>query len=71
MPNPSKTPKSSDIKQLMSKLETIVEWFETEDIDIAEALVKYEESLNLIKQIETKLAEAKVQVEKIEQNFKD
>lgn len=67
-----KTPKSAkqvDIKQLLDELEQIVSWFEKEDIDIAQALEKYESGLNKIKTIEKELAKAKVEVEKIEKRF--
>lgn len=67
-----KTPKSAkqvDIKQLLDELEQIVSWFEEEDIDIAQALEKYEAGLEKIKTIEKELAKAKVEVEKIEKRF--
>lgn len=76
MPNPSKqspskksSAKTPDIKQLMSQLESIVAWFESDDIDIAGALTKYEEGLQTIKKLEQQLAAAKVEVEKIDQRF--
>lgn len=44
--------------QLRSELEQIIKWFESEDIDIDQAIGKYEEALGLVKDIEKYLKEA-------------
>ena len=43
---------SNSIQDKMKKLEEIVEWFESEDVDIDEALAKYEEGLKLADQLQ-------------------
>lgn len=65
----SKSAKPNEIKTMLDELERIVEWFEQEDIDVAKALDKYEAGLKKIKEIEKQLANAKVEVEKIEKRF--
>jgi len=66
---PKKPADKTDIKSLMGELEAIVSWFERDDIDISEALDKYEEGLEKIQAIEKQLEAAKVKVEKIEKRF--
>lgn len=58
-----------DIKSLLNQLDEIVAWFEQDEIDIAQALDKYEAGLAKIKAIEKQLERAKVEIEKIDKKF--
>lgn len=58
-----------DISQLIGELEAVVEWFESEEVDVAEAVNKYEQGLSAVKQLEKLLGEAKLKVEHIDKSF--
>ena len=60
---------SETIGTKLEKLERLLEWFESEEITIEEALSKYEEALKLSKQLEKQLQDAKNQVEVIKKKF--
>lgn len=61
--------KTDDIGQLLAELEAVVAWFESDEVDIARAVKKYEQGLGAIKQLEKLLAKAKLQVEHIDKSF--
>jgi exodeoxyribonuclease VII small subunit len=58
-----------NINKILNEVEAIVEWFESEEVDINLALKKYELGLAKIKQLEGYLKSAKVEVEKINKRF--
>lgn len=58
-----------DISQLLGELEVIVQWFESDAVDVAVAVKKYELGLDVVKQLEKLLGEAKLQVEHIDKSF--
>ena len=60
---------SSTTSEKIEKLEELLAWFESEEITIEEALVKYEEALKLSKELEAQLTNAKNQVEVIKKKF--
>lgn len=59
----------STTSEKIEKLEELLTWFESEEITIEEALVKYEEALQLSKELEAQLKDAKNQVEIIKKKF--
>jgi len=46
-------------------LSKLMAWFESEDVDLDEALVKYEQAAKLIDQMEKYLKVAKIKITKI------
>jgi exodeoxyribonuclease VII small subunit len=53
----------------MQELEELLDWFESGDVNVEEAIKKYEAAIKLAKELETELQEAKNKVEIIKQNF--
>lgn len=61
--------KNETISEKLEKLEALLAWFESEEITIEESLKKYEEALQLSKEVEEQLQTAKNQIEVIKQKF--
>lgn len=61
--------KSQTVAENLARLEELLAWFESEEITVEEALSKYEEALELSKELEQQLANAKNQVETIKKKF--
>ena len=57
------------VSEKLEALEALLAWFESEEITVEEALVKYEEALTLSKELEAQLQNAKNQVEVIKKKF--
>lgn len=55
-------PQAKNYKQLSEQLSQILDWFEGDQVNLDQAIVKYEEATQIIVQMETylKLAENKV-----------
>ena len=68
MPAPKK-PK--DYQQLNDQLTSLLDWFETGDVNLDEAAAKYEEALKLINQMEEYLKTAENKIKKISAKFED
>ncbi len=64
MPKVSKEPKTS-YRQLKKELDAVLAWFDDGDVDLDEALVKYEQAIKLLDQMESYLKTAKNKVMKI------
>lgn len=60
---------NSTTSEKIEKLEALLAWFESEEITIEEALVKYEQALQLSKELEAQLTNAKNKVEVIKKKF--
>ncbi len=60
---------SSSIQEKMKQLEEIVEWFESEDADIDEALTKYEVGLKLANELQKDIKSTKNKFTKIKKSF--
>lgn len=58
-----------DIAKQIAEIEDILSWFDSEEVDIAEALKKYEKGLASISALEEYLKAAKVKVTKINKKF--
>lgn len=61
--------KNSTIKQKLAELDTLVAWFESDDIQIEEALGKFEQAEKLADEIGSELKSAKNKVEVIKKKF--
>lgn len=61
--------KQETVAEKLEKLEKLLTWFESEEITVEEALIKYEEALKLSKELEEQLQKAKNQVEVIKKKF--
>lgn len=61
--------KSETVAEKLEKLESLLAWFESEEITIEESLQKYEEALQLAKEVEESLEKAKNNIEIIKQKF--
>jgi exodeoxyribonuclease VII small subunit len=56
---------SKNYRQMASELDQIMQWFESGDIDIDEAINKYEEARKLIVEMEKYLKTAENKIKKI------
>ena len=61
-------PKS--VNGLFTELDTIVEWFSSDDVDLESSLDKYERGLEIIQDLEKKLNAIDTKLETIHQKFK-
>jgi exodeoxyribonuclease VII small subunit len=61
--------KKETVSEKLEKLEALLAWFESEEITIEESIAKYEEALQLAKDVEDQIEQAKNQVEVIKQQF--
>jgi exodeoxyribonuclease VII small subunit len=60
--------KKTDTKnytQLSEELAGIIEWFESEQVDIDSAIAKYEQAIKLVSQLEDYLKTAENRIQKI------
>ncbi len=63
------TKNEQSIQQKMKLLEELVEWFESDDVDIDEALKNYEKAMKLANQLEKDIKSAKNEFTKIKKSF--
>lgn len=61
--------KNNTIKEKLSELDELVTWFEQEDIEIDQALAKFEEAEKLADEIGKELKTAKNKIEVIKKKF--
>lgn len=61
--------KNNTIKEKLSELDELVTWFEQEDIEIDQALTKFEEAEKLADEIGKELKTAKNKIEVIKKKF--
>lgn len=66
MPKP-KSPKT--YQQMADELNGLVEWFESDQLNLDEAVAKYEQAMQLLEQMESQLKSAENQVKKISAKF--
>lgn len=64
-------PKKESISEGFKELEDITQWFEREDVDLEEALKKFERGLELVKTLKTYLQKVEHRVIDIKKQFKD
>jgi exodeoxyribonuclease VII small subunit len=61
--------KSSTIKEKLAELDELVAWFENDDVDIEQALKKFESAEKLADEIGDELKSAKNKIEVIKKKF--
>lgn len=57
--------KKKTYQQLKTELDEVLEWFDSGDIDIEEAVEKYEKANKLLKELEKLLSEAELSIKKL------
>lgn len=65
----SNSKKPKDIGKLLQELEEVVTWFESDQVDLALAVKKYEQGLTTVKELEKLLSQAKLEIEHIDKSF--
>lgn len=63
--------KKTDFKQQLEELEQIVDWFESSDVDIDQAISKFERGMELAASLEKQLADTETKVEEITRKFQE
>jgi len=58
-------------QELKAQLDDVMVWFESEDVDLDKALMKYEEGMKIVGQLEKQLTEAENKVTKLKQKFSE
>lgn len=61
--------KQTDFSKQLRELEQIVEWFESDDVDLDKALAKFERGMELAADLKKHLQSVDNKVEKIKQKF--
>jgi exodeoxyribonuclease VII small subunit len=56
-------------QQMSDELTQLIEWFESDQVNLDEAVHKYEQALELIKQMEASLKTAENKIKKITAKF--
>lgn len=64
-----KEAKKPNFAEAFKELEGIVQWFETEEVDLEEGLKKFERGLELAGKCRARLSEVENKVEKIKEKF--
>lgn len=63
-------PKSKkNYRQLSAELSDVLDWFDSEEVDLDEALAKYQQAIKLIKQMENYLKTAENKIREISVGF--
>jgi exodeoxyribonuclease VII small subunit len=52
-------------KQLRTELDDLMNWFDSEDIDVEQALAKYEQAEQIIRQLEAYLKDTELKITKL------
>ncbi len=63
------TDKKFNFTDAYKELEKINDWFQSEDIDLDEALKKYERGMELVKQCRQRLKEAENKFEQVKEKY--
>jgi exodeoxyribonuclease VII small subunit len=66
---PKKTPSNKTYRQLSDELAEIMDWFESGEADLDEAVAKYKHAIELIDQLEDYLQNAENEIKKITKSF--
>ncbi|MDO8335322.1 MAG: exodeoxyribonuclease VII small subunit [Candidatus Saccharibacteria bacterium] len=61
--------KNNTIKEKLSQLDELVAWFENDDVEIEQALIKFEQAEKLADEIGDELKSAKNKIEVIKKKF--
>lgn len=65
----AKPSKNKTYQQMAEELSELVSWFEGEDIELDQAVAKYEQAMELLDQMEAYLTAAENKIKKINQRF--
>ena len=57
------------LKELMAEFDEVVAWFDGDDVDVEEAIAKFEQGSKLADQIKKQLAEVKNKIRVINSDF--
>jgi len=60
---------TKNYQQLAAELNQLIEWFESDSVNLDEAVDKYEQAMSLLKQMEEHLKTAENKVKKIAVKF--
>ena len=63
--------KPQTYQQLSDQLAALVDWFESDQVNLDQAVSKYEEAMELLKQMENHLKSAENKIKKISLKFDD
>lgn len=65
------TAKNDSLREKLEKFENIINWFDSDEVDIETAIKKYEEGAKIADDIKKQLKEAKNSIEIVKQKFDD
>lgn len=57
------------VRELQTELESIITWFESDEVDIDRAETEYERGLKIAEELKKRLAETKNNITKLKQSF--
>lgn len=66
---PKKTASNKSYRQLSDELAEIMEWFESGEVDLDEAVARYKRAIELIEELENYLQNAENEIKKVTKNF--
>ena len=66
---PAKKPQSASYQEMLRQLDDLLAWFQADDVDLDEAIGKYEQGMDLVAQLELHLKKSENKIEKIKQRF--
>ena len=55
----------ADFEDQLKELEQIVEWFASEDVDIDQAVIKYENGMKIANRLQSRLKDAEFKINEI------
>jgi len=58
-------------QETRQELDDLMVWFESDDVDLDQALEKYEQGMELIQQLQKQLVQAENKVTKLKQKFSE
>jgi exodeoxyribonuclease VII small subunit len=67
----AKTPKPKNYEQMADELAKLVDWFESSQVNLDESVVKYQQAMELLEQMENYLKTAQNKVKKIAVKFEE
>ncbi len=66
MPNSGKT---RTYQQMAEELQTLIDWFESDEVNLDEAIIKYDQAMSLLANMEDYLKTAQNKIKKISARF--
>lgn len=61
--------KAKSFQQKMTELDELIAWFDSDQIELEQAIEKYDQALKLSQELEQELSEAKNKIEIINKKF--